>query len=146
VTAPRPLTLVVGVDGSECSLRAVRYALHMCAEATDARLVLCNAQPALTYAETLMGVREVIAPHWSGAAGHEALREALALALAAGRQPRVEILAGEPAAAIAAEAHRCAADLVLVGAHGLGGARELVVGSVARRLLEAAPCAVVVAP
>ena len=52
---------------------------------------------------------------------------------------------GDPSGAIAAEAERFAADLVVIGSRGLGPVRTLLLGSVAAATVDAAPCSVLVA-
>lgn len=61
---------------------------------------------------------------------------------AAGIETRTEVLRGSTPDAIvrAAEAH--GASLVVVGTHGRGGVRRLLLGSVAERIVRIAPCPV----
>jgi nucleotide-binding universal stress UspA family protein len=140
--AAAPLVLVVGVDGSQASLRAVRHALRLSLEA-PCELYLCNVQPAMTYAETLLAGNSRLVEHWSGSPGRERLREAQDAVEAAGCAAFAEILHGDPAEEIARQAREVRADLILVGTRGLNPAQELVLGSVARRLTELASCPVV---
>lgn len=66
---------------------------------------------------------------------------------AAGVVCRTEIIEDQPPhEVLAAAAAELGADLLVVGSHGASGWRERLVGSVASKLLEIAPCAVVVVP
>ena len=55
------------------------------------------------------------------------------------------VLEGKPAAAILEAAAELDADLVVLGARGRSGLRRLLLGSVAEKVVRAAPCSVVVA-
>lgn len=136
-------TVVVGVDGSESSLDAVRW----------------GAPEALRRRAVLRLVSAVTWPHGGlvGDAGfstqfHAVLvggaREAVATAASAAREaaPGVDVeehvVIGAPASALRAESRR--AQLVVVGSRGLGGVSGLLIGSVAVALAAQAECAVVV--
>jgi len=64
------------------------------------------------------------------------------------RVARFEVarLTGEPVASILAEAIRCRASYLVLGAHGHTAIFELLTGSVARGVLARSPCPVVVVP
>lgn len=144
MNAERPLTLLVAVDGSAPSVRAVRHALRLCAEAPAMELHVVTAQAPLLYVEGLLGPRERLVEHWSARAAHEALLPAREALERAGRAAEVEIIDGAPAEAIVRRAREVGADLILLGTRGLNPVRELVLGSVAKLVLEQADCPVVV--
>jgi nucleotide-binding universal stress UspA family protein len=62
-----------------------------------------------------------------------------------GRPVRTALLTGDPAAAIVAFARDRASDVLVVATHGRTGLSRLVMGSVAEKVIRAAPCTVVVA-
>jgi nucleotide-binding universal stress UspA family protein len=65
----------------------------------------------------------------------------------AGVPCRTELIEDQPPHEVLARAAAdLGADLLVVGSHGSSGWRERLVGSVASKLLEVAPCAVVVVP
>jgi nucleotide-binding universal stress UspA family protein len=136
------LTLLVAVDGSPAALRAVEHALRLATEAA-CEIYLCNVQPAMTYVETLLAGRDKLVAHWSGSPGLASLEQPCERVEAAGLRPVVDVRHGEPAAEIAAHAREVGADLIVMGTRGLGPARGALLGSVAQRVAELAPCPVV---
>lgn len=73
----------------------------------------------------------------------EDLERALA-AMAAPLHGKVSVVAGRPGDAIVAEAAAGAADLVVVGARGLGHMSRVLLGSVSERVLRHAECPVLI--
>jgi nucleotide-binding universal stress UspA family protein len=62
-----------------------------------------------------------------------------------GRPARWALLSGDPAAEIVRFAREWSCDVLVVGTHGRKGLSRFVVGSVAGKVVRAAPCAVLVA-
>ncbi len=136
--------VVAGVDGSERSLQAVRWAAR---EAARRRAPL----------RLVAAVGWVTAPHQYGdpRTGPD-LREVLlrqarvdlgeaaqaAAAAASGPKPELEVLDGFPVVRLADESR--AAQLVVIGDRGMGGVPGLLVGSVAVGLAAHGGCPVVV--
>ncbi|RRR99707.1 universal stress protein [Glycomyces terrestris] len=142
VSESRPERIVVGVDGSAASLRALEWALREAA-LTGAGLEAVHAW-------------EVPAAYGTGMVlampGNEefesAAREALARAVdqVAGNEPGVAIeqntVAGHPARVLIDAAE--GASLLVVGSRGHGGFVGTLVGSVSQYCVSHAPCPVVV--
>jgi nucleotide-binding universal stress UspA family protein len=63
-------------------------------------------------------------------------------ARAAGLTPQLILVEGDPADEILKQAGKAAADLIVMGTHGRRGLDRLVLGSVARRVVQQAPCSV----
>lgn len=136
-------TVVVGVDGSEPGLRAVRWAAHEAA----------RRGVALRLVHVVFGVDETwLADPTAGLAFREALTGAARERLAAARtaavaaEPAVEVAehvgAGDPIRALLDEAR--GALLLVLGDRGLGGFAGLLLGSVAAAVSARAACPVVV--
>jgi nucleotide-binding universal stress UspA family protein len=136
-------TVVVGVDGSNSALRAVRWGVAE-AERRQAplRLVIAfgwmvhhvAARPGIegSYRDTLLArAREQLAE-----AGRIAEREG------AGLELELQLIVGSPIQVLAAEAER--AQLLVIGDRGLTSVEGLLVGSVAIGLAAHASCPVVV--
>ena len=135
--------IVVGVDGSEHAVRALRWAVEE-ARLRDAELVLVHvatrpspspptpAPPGEAEAELARLSRELV------------IDEALSAVRTEGLTVERIALLGHPAQELVAAAE--GADLLVVGARGLGGFRGLLLGSVTQHVLAAAvsPVAVIV--
>jgi nucleotide-binding universal stress UspA family protein len=139
-TTPR---IVVGVDGSDNSIEALRWAARQ-AELTGAQL---NVVTAWSYPEfpTPFGiVPELPLPHDPLAAPRVRLVEAIASAL--GDRPRIavepRVVEGPPPVVLLDAA--AGAELLVVGSRGLGGMKALLLGSVSERCVRHASCPVVV--
>jgi len=130
-------------DFSRASTPALRWAIAM-AKANRARLTVVHvmAPPALA----LPGEGYVSPAVYDSlersarAAGQKRLKKVAARAKAAGVRAGVLLLEGVPHELIARAARK--ADLLVIGTHGRSGLAKLFLGSVASRLLAAAPCPV----
>jgi nucleotide-binding universal stress UspA family protein len=122
--------IIAATDGSAPSRRAVALALRL-GQAWDAHVTILHALPPPTFGP--------IEP------GRRAFEHAFGrLDLASWRHPRVtyDLQFGPPAERIVAAARSGAADLVVLGNRGLGGATEILGGSVSSRVAHEAPCSV----
>ena len=139
---PRTRTIVVGVDGSEPSCAALRWAI---AEATrrSTRLEVVNA-----YQET-----QVVLPFGPGTPSeHERLEQTstslldhmIAEAIGRAAPPHIETISSPLGAAAALRDAAATAALLVVGSRGRGGLRGLGLGSVSLHCVHHAPCPVVV--
>ena len=132
--------IVVGVDGSEPSLNALRWAGKQ-ARMTGATLRV------LTTWEGATGTGWV--PTFPGdydpqAVARQALDEAVTETLGADPDVAVERIVKEGHAAPVLLAAAKDADLLVVGSHGHGAFAGMLIGSVSEHLVRHAPCAIVV--
>ena len=126
---------LVGVDGSEQAMQAVRKAAEL-ASATGARLVLAYAMtPPLYLAELYTGpISDLESAEQQN--GELLLKDAAQVAREAGQEAEVKLLRGNPAVALAELAQDDKAiDLLVVGSRGRGAMASLLLGSVADRLV-----------
>jgi nucleotide-binding universal stress UspA family protein len=133
--------IVVGVDSSQTSLKALRWALEE-ARLRGAELELVHAFPrpelvGMTMVVTLPSDEEL----------REASEQVLAEALAAvggadGLAVTQRVGAGGPASVLVEAAKD--AELLVIGSRGLGGFRGMLLGSVTQQVIAHAPCPVVV--
>jgi nucleotide-binding universal stress UspA family protein len=143
--AALPARVVVGVDGSAGSARALRWALaHTDALGVPLVAVLAWQLTTLpTPASPGGGVPPL--PEWQASA-ERLMRTSLEDALPAGRSADVEqVVLHEPAvrgllSAVTAD------DMLVLGDRGRGGFARLLLGSTSRQCAEHAPCPVVVVP
>jgi nucleotide-binding universal stress UspA family protein len=138
-------TIVVGVDGSEGSARALQFALDE-ARLRGANLKAVSAWhvPAIVY-EAGWVPAELDLDEYPKFA-QEALAKALADggAETSGIEVTTVISKGQAADVLCAEAK--GADLLVVGSRGLGGFRGLMLGSVSQQCAHHAPCPIAIVP
>lgn len=138
--------VIVGVDGSETARKAVRWAARE-AKLRGMKLELVTAWEIPTYSYvSRYGFpaisEEMMKSLTARAEGH--LAEALVDARAEARDVQIETIAaeGQPAKVLVEVAK--GADLLVVGSRGLGGFRELLLGSVSQQCAQHATCPVVI--
>lgn len=142
-----PAVVVVGIDGSERSLRAAQVAADL-ARVHSARLVIVT----------------VVRPPegWWGIVGSPPPAEALASSMSEAQKGILDVAMrgldldgleweateeiGDPASALSDVCRDRDADLLVVGRRGAGVLERLVIGSVADRLTHYAPCPVMIVP
>ena len=139
-------TIVVGVDGSEGSLRALRVAIDE-ARSHDAKLKAVNAWhiPAIVYESAAWAAVPNDRNTYAKAA-QDVLEKSLEKVGAAesGVEVATVVREGQPADAICEEAN--GADLLVVGSRGHGGFTGLLLGSVSQQCAHFAPCPVLIVP
>jgi nucleotide-binding universal stress UspA family protein len=136
--------IVVGVDGSECSRSALRFALEEAhVRRTKLRIAVVWHVPLAAYGAGWAPPPPGLTEDAEIAAG-EVLAEALELAKANGADLEIEpvLREGQPANVLVEEA--ASADLLVVGSRGWGGFRELMLGSVSQQCAHHAHCPVVI--
>lgn len=138
-------TIVVGVDGSDDSRRALAWAVE------EAKLR--GAEVRALYAWSYPGM--MLAPHGLmmppnldvdfGKVGEEVLATAIdEVGADAGVTIRPEVVEG--GAAVALVRASASADLLVIGSRGLGGFSGLLLGSVSHQVAQHAACPVVIVP
>ena len=147
MTAWDPGVIVVGIDGSEQSLRAA-----------DTAAALARKHQARLHLVTVVRPPE----GWWGVVGSPPPAEALTNSMAVAQRSILDMsvaatdLAGvdyvadedidDPASRLMATCEDLGADLLVVGRRGAGVVERLVLGSVADRLAHNAPCALLIVP
>jgi len=137
-------TIVVGLDGSEASAEALRFALREArSHGAEVKAVKAWEVPPLAYGA---GWSVPIDPDDYAKIAQTELDKSLADAGAASSGVTVTpvLCQGQPAHILCAEAS--GADLLVVGSRGLGGFRGLLLGSVSQQCANHAPCPVVIIP
>ena len=133
--------LVVAVDGSENSYRAVDYARELGAK-FDSRIILMHAYPhtsdmrAYDVYDRLLGERKY--------AGQQVLNHARERLANVTVEVEEDLLEDPAAEAILAVAEARRADLILMGTRGRGTLKGLMLGSVSAKVSHHAPCAVMI--
>lgn len=142
--------ILCAIDRSEPSLRAARFALDL-ASKCQAKLFLLNVIPTIDPAQQDLNdyLQREHEPESPAVAVEEAAHNELRLLgdrMAAQNDVAAtcEIRFGEAAPEIVSSAKDHGIDLIVVGHRGHGRLAQLFLGSVARKVVETAPCPVVV--
>jgi len=136
-----PSKVLVPLDGSPASLRALDFAIEMTRQNPDTSLVLLNVQhiSAMDLAEAEADA--AMGGDWQEAASQasaKALKEAIGKAEAAGIAFSRIVRTGQTAEAIAQAAHDEGVGHIVMGTRGLGSIQGLLLGSVAMKLIHLA--------
>lgn len=136
--------IVVGIDGSEDSRAALRWALQ------EGRLRQASVEVVHTWHLPYVGASPYIVPVLDSDTYEKAARQVMDSVVDAedttGLPAPVtrSVVSGGAAGAIVEQARD--ADLIVVGSRGLGGFKGLLLGSVSQQVVHHAPCPVVVVP
>ena len=128
--------LLIPVDSSECALRALRHAIGLATDNGPVALHLVNVhEPPIVYGEVALYLPETKAREMLRQRSAEILAPALDLAGAAGVQHTSEIVEGDAATAITRTAVERGCDGIVMGTRGMGAIGNLVLGSVATKVI-----------
>lgn len=137
------MKILLPVDGSACSLRAVDHLIAHAAwfrDVPEIHLLHVHAPIPIGRVQAHVG-KETLHSYYLEE-GQEQLVEAQKRLDAAGRFHTTHIHVGQPAEVISKMAAELACDLIIMGTHGRSVAAGLVIGSVATRVLHLSPCPV----
>jgi nucleotide-binding universal stress UspA family protein len=138
-------TIVVGVDGSAGSKRALQFAIDEArASGDDVKAVSAWHVPAIVYEGGIGGVAVDPAEFEKGAEVELARALSEIDAADSGVTIKPVVRHGQPADALCEESED--AKLLVVGSRGLGGFRGLLLGSVSQQCAQHARCPVVIIP
>ena len=132
------MKILIPVDGSELSLKAMRVAMNLLQQGLSGSLVLANVQEPANLYEMVVAPDSEILQRVSTAAGVDALEKAEGLLMEAGVVYEREIATGDPAHTIVDIAERFACDMIIMGARGASALRSALLGSVSNEVLHSA--------
>lgn len=131
--------ILVAVDGSPCTARVLAKVIKVCAETGTAVVWVLNVQPEpIVYGEVAAYLSEDRARAMAQSAGQRIVDEATQALRAAGIEPHGSVAIGEAAPTIAAHADEGGFNLIALGTRGMGAAANLVLGSVATKVVHLA--------
>ena len=137
------MKILLPVDGSECALRAVGQLIAHSAWFRDMpEIHLLHVHPPIPIGRVQAHIGKETLHSYYLEEGQQALLPAQQALDAAGRFHTTHIHVGQPAEVISRMAAELAVDLIVMGSHGRSGVAGLLVGSVANRVLNLAPCPV----
>jgi nucleotide-binding universal stress UspA family protein len=144
--SPRAVRILLAIDGSPCSDRAVAgvgMRPWPAGSQVEVLSVVHTRMPAVPDPELM-----IVAAHVDAVAADRerapirVRRAAEGLADAPGLAVTSKIVEGDPADAILDEAEHWRADLIVVGSHGFGSVKRRLLGSVSQTVALHAPCSV----
>jgi nucleotide-binding universal stress UspA family protein len=132
-----PSKVLIPIDGSPASLRALDFAIEMGSQNPDTSFVLLNVQniSALELTGAAMGSD---GQETASQASAKALKEAVGKSEAAGIVFKTLVTTGQPAEAIARAAREGDIKHIVMGTRGLGSIQGLLLGSVAMKVIHLA--------
>jgi nucleotide-binding universal stress UspA family protein len=144
---------LIATDGSDHAVAAARRARELLDPSTEITLLSVVPPPVLPAAAPVTGV-EGVGPLATPEATEE-LDEALTdeaktglarTVTALGGAGNQRVVHGEPAAEICRVAEQEGFDVIVVGSHGSGFLKRVLMGSVSHHVIQHAPCPVLVVP
>ena len=126
--------ILVAVDGSEGSDRAVQHALDMISTGCAAELHLLNVQPSVGGAVSSFVSRDQIEAYHREE-GEKALASAVAMAEKAAVPAQTHVSVGRQGEIVADFARKVGASLVVLGTRGHTGLAGVLMGSVAQDVI-----------
>ena len=138
------MKILLPVDGSDLSLKAVSVAIGLLQQGLQGSLVLANVQEPATLYEMVVALDGAVLQQVSDAAGIDTLEQAETAVMAAGVVYEREIATGDPAHTIVDICERFGCDLIVMGARGTSALRMALLGSVSNEVLHAATVPVMI--
>lgn len=138
------MKLLLPIDGSDLSLKAVQVAMSMLRQGLAADIVLANVQAPANLYEMMTAPDPEVLEKVSQAAGADILQPAQDLLTRAGVGFESEVVGGDPAHAIIDIAERYGCDMIVMGARGTSALRSALLGSVSHEVLHAATVPVMI--
>jgi len=149
--------VLVPVDGSEFSLKAIEAAARITDPKKGFATILTVIEPGVmqlpqTYLERITLYDAAIPAVAIPKSTHDDIVErariivnkAQEILTSSGIRSEGKVVRGKPVKAIVDEAKAENSDLIVIGSHGLGGMAKLLLGSVSSKVVEEAPCSVLV--
>jgi nucleotide-binding universal stress UspA family protein len=127
--------ILVPVDGSANSGRAVSYAMRLARTDPSAEMHLLNVQPAIASGEVRRLIGEYIIEKYQRSEGERALEPARQLLEGVAIAYKTHVAVGPAAESIARYAQELNCDAIVMGTRGLGTIAGMVLGSVATKVL-----------
>ena len=128
--------LLVPVDNSENAMRALEHAIRLAKEIGKTALVIVYAhEPPIIYGEIELYLSESKAKELQQAHSEGILRPAIEKAKASGVKFTSQVLIGDVAESIVACAERSGCDAIVMGTRGMSAIGNLVMGSIATKVI-----------
>lgn len=130
--------VLVPVDGSEVSIRALRFVVEDIQHGHPSSLIVLNVQPPIASGEVKMFISQDVIDAYYQEEGEKALAKARTLLDAAGIVYEAQIKIGHVAETIAHFAKERQCQSIVLGGRGLGSVVGMLLGSVTTKVLHLA--------
>ena len=130
------IRILLPIDGSDASRRATQHVLDLAARGLRLEVHVLNVQPALRGVASFVSHADVESFHRDE--GMKAMEEPLRLLEAAGHKAHVHVSVGDAGEIVVAFAKRLNCDQIVMGTRGLGAVANLMLGSVAWKVVGSA--------
>ena len=131
--------LLIPIDGSDNSMRALRYALRIAKEIGPMQLHLLTVHPEpAIYGEIQVYVSADKMKELQDLHSKDLQRSAIEAADTAGVAFQSEIATGDPAVTIARRANELGCDAIVMGTRGMSAIGNLIMGSIATKVVHLA--------
>lgn len=137
--------ILVPVDGSEGSDKAVRFAISL-AEGKEAEILVLNVQLSLNTPNVKRFFTQEEIKGYQEALSQEVLDHTLEVTKEYAIPVRTVVRIGDPGEEILAEAQESPVDFIVMGYRGLGPVKRAILGSVATHVLHKTHCPVMIVP
>jgi nucleotide-binding universal stress UspA family protein len=128
--------VLVPIDGSDSSMRALQYAIRLAKENATTELHIVNAhEPPIVYGEIAVYLSEEKAREFQRQHSEDILKPAIEMARVAGIRFATDILVGNIAKVISRRAEEIGCDSIIMGTHGMGAIANLLMGSIATKVI-----------
>ncbi|MGZ9793859.1 universal stress protein [Bacillus atrophaeus] len=144
--------MLVAIDGSEMSAKALDAAVHLAKEQQAELSILHVGREAVVATSSLTGI-VYVPEHFIDEIRQEVKKEGLhilenakakAKAAESGVQAEIIYAQGEPAHEILNNAKEKGVGLIIVGSRGISGLKEMMLGSVSHKVSQLSPCPVLI--
>ncbi len=135
--------ILIPTDGSECSLRAAELGISL-AKVLGAEILAIYVIDTLILEEIAKGAEKEVVEKELKEKGERYLKYVTGLAEKEGLKAEAILAKGEPHDQIVHYAKSKGASLIVMGTYGRRGTERILIGSVAERVIEYAPCPVLV--
>jgi nucleotide-binding universal stress UspA family protein len=135
--------ILIPTDGSDCSLRAAELGVSL-AKILGAKILAIYVIDVVILEEITKGAEKEVIERELKEKGEHYLKYVTKLAEKEGLKAEAILARGVPYDQIVHYAKFLGADLIVIGTYGRRGAERILIGTVAERVIEYAPCPVLV--
>ncbi|WP_458411630.1 universal stress protein [Schinkia sp. CFF1] len=138
-------TILVPIDGSDHSRRALKFAVHI-AKGLQAKVIVLNVQLSLNTRNVKRFISQDQIREYQEEEAQDAISKVLDIVEGQGLEVVTKFRIGAPDAEICKEAEEEQVTSIVMGTRGLGAFKRNILGSVSYSVLQEAPCPVTVVP